>query len=151
MSHKKYRWLLVDNFVQAFNDHRDFTFVPSYFICADESISRWYRQGGYWINMGFPMYITIEQKLENGHKIRNYACGRNGVMLRLRLVKTAEERETEHANAGDDGFLHGTQALKTLGGGWTNRNRIVCADSYFAFCWLLQGIEKDWCFFHWRC
>ena len=53
-------------------------------------------------------------------------------MLRIRLVKTAEERETEHSNTGDDGLLHGTQVLKTLVAPWTNSNIIVCADSYFA-------------------
>ena len=72
--------------------------------------------------MGFPMYTAIEQNPENSCKIQNYACGRNGVMLRLRLVETAEERETEHANAGDDGLLHGTQVLKTLVTPWTNSN-----------------------------
>ena len=116
---------------------RQFCF-PSYFICADESISRWYGQGGYWVNMGIPEYIAIYQKPENGCEIQNSSCDRSSDMLWIRLVKTAEERETEHANAGDDGLLHGTQALKTLGGGWTNINRIVCADAYFAF-WLVAA------------
>ena len=101
--------------------------------------------------MGLPLYIATDQKPENGCEIQKYACGISGVMLRLRLLKTAEERNTEHTTTGDDGFLHGTQFLKTFVAPRTKSNRIVCADSYFAFCWLLQGIEKDWCFFHWRC
>ena len=64
--------------------------------------------------MGLPVYIPIDQKPENGCEIQKSACGISGVMLRLRLVKTAEERETEHTNAGDDGFLHGTQVLNTF-------------------------------------
>ena len=125
MSHEKYRWLLVNNFVQAFNDHREFTFVLSDFICADESISIWYGQRGHWINMGLPMNISIYQKTENSCEIKNSSCGRSGVMLQLRLVKTAEERKTEHANAGDDGQIHGTQVLKKLVNPSSNSNRIV--------------------------
>ena len=53
-------------------------------------------------------------------------------MLWLRLVKTAEYRETEHAYAGDDVLLHGTQVFKILVDPWNNSYRIVCADSYFA-------------------
>ena len=122
MSHKKYRWISVDGFVQAFHDNRYFTFVPSYFICADKSISIWYGQFGHWINMGLPMYIVIDQNPENGFEIQKSDCGRSGVVLRLRLVKTEEERKTEHENSGDDGLLHGTQVLNTLVYPWTNSN-----------------------------
>ena len=119
MSHEKYKWLLVDNFVQAFNDHREFIFFLSDFVCADKIISRWYGQCGHWINMGIPMYIEIDQKPENFCEIeKKSACGRSVVMLWIRVVKTAEERETEHANAGDDGLLHGTQVLMTLVAPW---------------------------------
>ena len=107
-------------------------FVPSDFIYADKIISIWYGQGGHWIYMGLQIYIAIDQKPENGCEIQNCACGRSGVMLRLRLVKTAEERETEHTNAGDYGLLNVTQLLNTLVFPWTNSNSIVCADSYFA-------------------
>ena len=79
--------------------------------------------------MGLPTYIVIYKNPENGCEIQKSACGRSGVMLRLRLVKTAEKRETEHANAGDDGLLHGTQVLKALVAPWTNSNQILCADS----------------------
>ena len=65
-------------------------------------------------------------------RLKNSACGRSGVMLRLRIVNTAEERKTERANAGDYGLLHGTQVLNTLVAPCTNSNRIVCAGSYFA-------------------
>ena len=142
MSHEKYRWLLVDDFVQAFNDHREYTFVPSDYICADESISRWYGQGGHWINMGLPMYIAIDRKPENGCEIQNSACGRSGVMLRLILVKSADERESEHLNTSEDGLLHGTQVLKTLVAPWTNSNRIVCADSYFASVGCCEELKR---------
>ena len=42
MSHEKYKWMLVDDFVDEFNNHRASKYYPSEWICADESISRWY-------------------------------------------------------------------------------------------------------------
>jgi Transposase IS4 len=131
MSSERYRWLLVDGFVERFNEHRAKTFVPSENICVDESISRWYGQGGEWINHGLPMYIAIDRKPENGCEIQNAACAKSGVMLRLRLVKTAEEEST-HIHEGADGLLHGTKILKFLILPWQFSDRMVCADSYFA-------------------
>ena len=92
MSAEVYRWKLVDDFVEAFNLHRKECFTPGTFICADESISQWYGQGGYWINEGLPCYIAIDRKPENGCKIQNSACGDSGVMLRLKIVKNIKRK-----------------------------------------------------------
>ena len=35
MSSERYRWLLIDGFVDQFNEHRARTFVPSERICVD--------------------------------------------------------------------------------------------------------------------
>jgi Transposase IS4 len=131
MSSEKFRWKLVDGFVEQFNDHRVRMFIPSEYICVDESISRWYGQGGEWINHGLPMYIAIDRKPENGCEIQNAACAKSGVMIRLKLVKTAEEERT-HTQEGNDGLLHGTIILKFLISPWTFSHRMICADSYFA-------------------
>ncbi len=64
-SSKQYRWKLVDDFVTNFNDHRANYFSPSDCICVDESMSRWYGQGGHWINHGLPQYVAIDRKPEN--------------------------------------------------------------------------------------
>jgi hypothetical protein len=77
------------------------------------------------------MYMAIDRKPENGCKIQNAACGNSGVMLRLKLVKTAEE-EGANIEEEDDGLLHGTAVLEQLVMPWAMTNRIVCADSYFA-------------------
>jgi hypothetical protein len=77
------------------------------------------------------MYMDIDRKPENGCEIQNAACGNSGVMLRLKLVKTAEE-EGANTLEEDDGLLHGTVVLKNLVLPWANTNRIVCGDSYFA-------------------
>jgi hypothetical protein len=132
MSPERYRWLLIDEFIDNFNEHRAKTFLPSELICVDESISRWYGQGGEWINHGLPMYVAMDRKPENGCEIQNAACGRSGVMIRLKIVKTATEAEALGANEDDNGLLHGTKVLKELIQPWAFTNRMVCADSYFA-------------------
>ncbi|KAI2512652.1 Transposase IS4 [Fragilaria crotonensis] len=86
-SSERFRWKLVDDFVKNFNEHRANYFNPSEMICVDESMSRWYGQGGHWINHGLPQYVAIDRKPENGCEIQNAACGMSGVMLRLKLVK----------------------------------------------------------------
>ena len=77
----------MDDFVKAFNLHLRENFIPDNFICTDESISRWYGGGRYWINEVITCYIAIDRKPENGCEIQNLACGESGVMLRLKLVK----------------------------------------------------------------
>ena len=51
---ESYRWMRVDGFVRRFNDYRQDFYSPSENICVDESISRWYGQGGHWINIVLP-------------------------------------------------------------------------------------------------
>jgi hypothetical protein len=131
---EQHRWKLVDDFIANFNDNRANYFTPSDTICVDESMSRWYGQGGHWINHGLPQYVAIDRKPENGCEIQNSACGRSGVMLRLKLVKgidlVGEEDNDEPNN--ESSLLHGTQVLKTVVSPWFGSNHIVCADSYFA-------------------
>lgn len=109
MSSEAYRWMKCDQFVDAFNQHRKDFFSCSYVICVDESIIRWYGLGGEWINMGLPQYVAIDRKPENGAEIQNACDGMSGIMMRIKLVKTAtEERVLERAAAttaedGEDG------------------------------------------------
>ena len=131
MCHEAYRWLLIDDFVDNFNLHRQRNFIPSENICVDESMSRWYGQGGDWINHGLPMYVAIDRKPENGCEIQSSCCATSGIMLRLRLVKSNAVAD----GLNHDGVLdlnHGTLVLKYLIEPWLHSNRIVCADSYFS-------------------
>ena len=130
-THAEYRWMLVDDMVSIFNKHREENFLPSEWICVDESMSRWYGLGGSWINIGLPMYVAIDRKPENGCEIQNAACGVSGVMLRLLLVKSEEETDLSSIER-EDGIPHGTHILKYLTLPWANSRRGVCADSYFA-------------------
>jgi hypothetical protein len=110
ISSEQHRWRLVDDFVTNFSDHQAETFIPSQRICVDESISRWYGLCGYWINMGLPQYVAIDRKPENGCEIQNSACGDSGVMLRLKLVKTAEA-EDQNVQEDGDSIPHGAKIL----------------------------------------
>jgi hypothetical protein len=77
------------------------------------------------------MYVAIDRKPENGCEIQNACCGRCMIMMRLKLVKTAEEEAT-HQEERPDGMLHGTMLLLFLVGPWLNTNRTTVGDSYFA-------------------
>jgi hypothetical protein len=107
------RWNLVNDFVEAINQHRDSCFTPSEVIRVDESVSRWYQQGGHWIEHGLPHYVAIDRKPENGCEIQNSACGRSGVMLCLQFVTTADD-EVCRAARREAGLLHGTVVLQRL-------------------------------------
>ena len=95
MSHEAYRWMLVEDFVANFNEHRQQYFCPSWHMCADESISQWYGLGGHWINIGLPMYVAMDRKPEDGMEIQNVCCAISGVMCQLKLVKTAAANAEE--------------------------------------------------------
>ena len=92
-SHEAHRWEIIEDFVNNFNDYLTQIFSPSDLICADESILRWYGQGGHWINLGLPMYVAIEREPENGAEIQNAVCGRSGIMMRIKIVKSAKNEE----------------------------------------------------------
>ena len=81
VKHSQYRWRLVDDFVKRFNDYRAEKRIPSEIICVDESINRWYGQGGGWINTGLPHYVAIDRKLENGCEIQDSCCGISEIMM----------------------------------------------------------------------
>ena len=122
----------MDDFVVAFNDHRAATLQPSEMICVDESISRWYGKCGHWTNHGLPMYVAMERKPDNGCEIQKSACGASGIMMRLKLVKTANEKHNATKANHDPQWQelpHAAAILKELILPWAHTNRIVCANS----------------------
>ena len=70
-----------------------------------------YEKGGHWINHGLPMKVAINRKPENGCEIQNTCCGRNMIMMRLKLLKTAEEQLTHTFPDSDTGIIHSTYIL----------------------------------------
>lgn len=90
-SHEGHRWMLVEGFIFNINGHRKKYYCPSWILCVDESMSRWYGLGGVWINIGLPHYIALDRKPENGCEIQDVCDGKTGIMLALKLVKSAQE------------------------------------------------------------
>jgi len=125
------RWEFITDFIDSINAHRDAHMSPSEYICVDESMCKWYAQGGPWIKRGLPMYVAIDRKPENGCEIQNAACGRSGIMLRLSVVTSAENQRAVGTNA-DGGVPHGAAVMKRLVAPWAGTQRVVCADSNFA-------------------
>ena len=116
----------MDGFITRFNEHRESYVIPSELLCVVESMSRWYGQGGDWINYGLPMYVAIDRKPENGCEIQNSACGMSGVILRLKLVRTAQKGNA-HLRENKNGLLHGTAVLKQFVFPWSFKQRVVVA------------------------
>jgi Transposase IS4 len=109
MSHEEWRWTAVDDFVTRFNLHRKSYYTPSYIICVDESMSRWYGLGGHWINMGLPQYVAMDRKPEDGCEIQNCCDGKSNIMMQLRLVKSAMfEAHNNRTNNGDPDSMGAT-------------------------------------------
>ena len=122
-------WKLVEDFVTQFNKYRTQIFSPLDIICADDFTSRRYGQGGNWINLGFPMYVEMDRKPENGAETPNSGCGRSGIMMRPRIVKSTKNEEEQQYDR--ENLPHGTKILKELVIPWDNTDRIVCSGSYF--------------------
>ena len=72
-----------------YNERCKTYFNPSWHLCVDETIGRWYGLGGNWNNEGLPHYVSIKRKPEDGFEIQDCCDAMSGIMLRLRLVKSA--------------------------------------------------------------
>lgn len=95
-----YRWMLVDDFVAAFNQHRRANFSPSWLLCIDESISKWDGLGRSYISKGIPVFTAIGRKPEYGGEIQNSACGVVDIMTFLHVVKSADQEDHDAALLG---------------------------------------------------
>jgi hypothetical protein len=72
-------------------------------------MSHWYGLGGHWNNMGLPMYVAIDRKPDNGCEIQNCCDGLTGIMMQLKLVKSAVQEALEatqqHGNMTNDEYM----------------------------------------------
>ena len=82
------------------------------------------------------MYVAIDRKLENGSEIQDSCDGTSKIMMRLKVVKTKDEKDRIRKELGiqDRDLLHGTEVLIFLVAPWGNAivTRTVVGDSYFA-------------------
>jgi hypothetical protein len=67
--------------------------------------------GSTWV---FQCMFAIDRKPESGCEIQNVACGKSGVMIRLKLVKTAEEEASNHQEDHQDHLPPEAKVLKSL-------------------------------------
>ena len=110
-SHEAHQCKLVEEFLTNSNEYHTQLLSPSDLICANKSISRWYGQCGHWIHLGLPMYMTTERNPESGAEIQNAACGRLGIMMQFRIVKSARN-EADKEND-EDNLPHGKKVDAT--------------------------------------
>jgi Transposase IS4 len=136
MVSERYRWKLVDDFVENFNSHRISKLIPSELICVDESMIQWYGLSGQWIKCGLPYYLAIDRKPDKGCDIQTACCGRSGVMLQLRFVKTTKElddlQRQQPTDDEEQQLQHGTHICVELVKAYHHTQRLVCADLFFA-------------------
>jgi len=147
MSDAEHRWMLVDDFAEAFNKYRADTFNPSGSICVDESIVRWYGFGGKFVNKGLPHYVEMERKPEDGCEIQDAACVDSGIMIQLKLVKGKEEDDRLESKKPDAAQRrcrnHGTNVVLDLTKPWSNTGREVIGDSAFASVMTAREVKRD--------
>jgi Transposase IS4 len=80
--------------------------------------------------MGLPCFISFERKPDDGFEIWSCCCGRTGVMVQLKVVKT--QTQQQEYNQSTDEINHGTKVVLSLILPWYGSDRLVCADSYFS-------------------
>ena len=90
MSSDRYRWMLIHDFFTNINEHRMRTFER---LEANETVVRWYGKGVTFVNAGLLMHLALERKPDNGGEIQNLADVASGIMLRLKIVKSAKEEK----------------------------------------------------------
>ncbi len=145
MSSERYRWMLVDDFIDNIKEYHSRTFDPGDHLEADKTVIRWYGIGGAFVDAGLPMYLALERKLNNGGKIQNLSNMASGIMLHLKVLKLAKEekaistnaaaanKEEDNCNdnAADKGGK-GTRVLLELMEPWHHSGRVVIVNVYFA-------------------
>jgi hypothetical protein len=97
MTYQEWGWMKVDGYVDKLNKHMASKYTPSDKLCIDESFSKWYGLGGFWLNKGLPHYVSMERKPVDSCEIQTLADARSRVMMQLKLVKgkQAEEKANE--------------------------------------------------------
>ena len=94
--------------------------TPSDLICVEKITSRRYGLGSDQIDVGLPHYVAMDRKPENGCEIRDAACGRNGIILRLEIVTAIDETREKGF---EDAIQHGAAVLRIFIGPWIRTKR----------------------------
>ena len=99
---------------------------------TNKSIACWYGLGGDWIHVGLPMHVDIDSKPESGCEIQSARCGKSGIMICLKLVKSKSCWECKQTGNFDEN--EGTKVWKELTLPWAKTNCLLVADSFLLPC-----------------
>ncbi|KAL9179705.1 hypothetical protein ACHAXT_008995 [Thalassiosira profunda] len=146
MSSKRYRWMLLDDHIRNYNEHRAKTFSPGGELVIDETIVRWYGLCGAYVNIGLPQYVEMERKPDNGMELQDVACVESKVMLQLKVVDAAEEEARREKDLdlpeSYTGLKHGTKVTLELVEPWNRTGRLLVGDSYFGSVECARELKK---------
>ena len=128
-SFQDFRWNKIRPFYNAFNEHRAKNLKASDHLCIDESMSRWYGEGGYWNDTGLPHYVAMDRKPDNGCEIWSLADGNGEFMLALEIVTSKYYNSAKKyvKNVGT-----GTAVCLRLMEPWLYKRKHLFGDSWFA-------------------
>ena len=62
--------------------------------------------------MGLPVYVAMYRKPDNGLEIHNAACGRLGIMMRIRIVKYSKNEPDQEDD--EENLPHSTKVMKEI-------------------------------------
>ncbi len=96
----------------------------------------WYAHGGDHIKIGLPHYVTLDCKPDNNGQIQNLADVSSGVMIFLKVVKSAKEKAIKK-----DLDLDPKEAEMTKT--WHGSNCLVTTDSFFASTKVVLVLKKE--------
>jgi hypothetical protein len=138
--------MLVDDFVTNFNAHRTLAFYLGVELEANKSMIPWYGHDGNHINIGLPHYIAMDCKLDNGGKIQHLADVSSGIMIFLKVVKSADKEKAIEKDLDLDpkeaAYGKGTRVLLEMTKTWHGSNRLVTMDAYFALTKAVLAFKK---------
>ena len=91
--------MLVDYFIVNIKKYCQRTFVPGGHVEADKTIIQCYGIGCPFDDAGLLMYLALECKPNNAGKIQNHVDVASGIMLCLKVVRSANKEKAIVADA----------------------------------------------------
>jgi hypothetical protein len=139
--------MLVDDFNTKFNARHTSAFYPVIEFEAIKSMIPWYGHGGNHINIGLPHYIVKDCKPDNNGKIQNLADVSSGIMIFLKVMKSADKekaiKKDLELDSEEAAYGKGTRVLLEMTKTWCGSNRLVTADAYFALTEVALVLKKE--------
>ncbi len=130
---------MIRDLIQAFNDHMEAVFDPSWLSCLDESMVAY-------MNEFAPNWVCVKRKPHPfGNEYHSIACCISKILYRIELVETQKDRPKEgpHSTPEFEDSMPKTAALccrltKPIWG----TNRVCLLDSGFGYMATLPELEK---------